>query len=155
VVESIRTIGETVSTELRYYISSLPADPVMFGTSVRAHWGIEDTLHYILDVVFGGGCLSDKNGNGPENRAFIRKIAFSLARSDTDSKRSIASRINNLALKGEVCCSLVVVRLWGSYLNNAQATQRVAKLPREPVSGFLGMNPFATNQRDGLVRTIP
>jgi hypothetical protein len=42
----------------------------------------------------------------------------------------------------------VVVRLRGSYLNNAQATQRVAKLPREPVSGFLGMNPFATNQFD-------
>jgi hypothetical protein len=54
--------------------------------------------------------------------------------------------INNLTLKGEVCCSLVVVRLRGSYLNNAQTTQRVAKLPREPVSGFLGMNPFATNQ---------
>jgi hypothetical protein len=54
--------------------------------------------------------------------------------------------MNNLALKGEVCCSLVVVRLRGSYLNNAQATQRVAKLLREPVSGFLGMNPFATNQ---------
>jgi predicted transposase YbfD/YdcC len=37
-VQSIRTVGETVTTEQRYYVSSLPADPVLFGSSVRAHW---------------------------------------------------------------------------------------------------------------------
>jgi predicted transposase YbfD/YdcC len=45
VVESIRTVGGTVSTELRYYISGLPADPVVFGANVRAHWVIENSLH--------------------------------------------------------------------------------------------------------------
>ncbi|MDR1251692.1 MAG: ISAs1 family transposase, partial [Treponema sp.] len=77
VVESIRTVGETVSTELRYYISSLPADPVVFGTSVRAHWGIEHSLHYVLAVAFGEDACRIKSGNGPENIAFIRKIALS------------------------------------------------------------------------------
>jgi predicted transposase YbfD/YdcC len=97
VVESIRTVGETVTTEQRYYISSLPADPVVFGSSVRAHWGIENSLHYVLDVAFGEDACRIKSGNGPENMAFIRKIALSLARSDTDSKRSIASRIKQMA----------------------------------------------------------
>jgi predicted transposase YbfD/YdcC len=96
-VESIRTIDETVTTEYRYYISSLPADPVVFGASVRAHWGIENSLHYVLDVAFGEDTCRIKSGNGPENIAFIRKIALSLARSDNDSKRSIASRIKQMA----------------------------------------------------------
>jgi predicted transposase YbfD/YdcC len=97
VVESIRTVGETTTTESRYYISSLPADPVIFGASVRAHWGIENSLHYVLDVAFGEDACRIKSGNGPENLALIRKIALSLARSDTRSKRSIASRIKQMA----------------------------------------------------------
>jgi predicted transposase YbfD/YdcC len=97
VVESIRMVGGTTTTELRYYISSLPADPVVFGTSVRAHWGTEHSLHYVLDVAFGEDACRIKSGNGPENRAFIRKIALSLARSDIDSKRSIVSRIKQMA----------------------------------------------------------
>jgi predicted transposase YbfD/YdcC len=97
VVESIRTIGEAVTIEQRYYISSLPADPVVFGASVRAHGGIENSLHYVLDVAFGEDACRIKSGNAPENRAFIRKIALSLARSDTQSKRSIAGRIKQMA----------------------------------------------------------
>jgi predicted transposase YbfD/YdcC len=93
VVESIRTIGETVTTELRYYVSSLPPDPVVLGSSVRAHWGIGNSLHYVLDVAFGEDACRIKSGNAPENMAFIRKIALSLARSDTGSKGSIASRL--------------------------------------------------------------
>jgi predicted transposase YbfD/YdcC len=97
VVESIRTIGETVSTEQRYYVSSLPPDPVVFGTSVRAHWGIENSLHYVLDVAFGEDDCRIQSGNAPENMAFIRKMALSLARSDRESKRSMTSRIKQMA----------------------------------------------------------
>jgi predicted transposase YbfD/YdcC len=101
VVQSIRTIGETVTTEQRYYVSSLPPDPVMLGSSVRAHWGIENSLHYVLDVAFGEDACRIKSGNAPENMAFIRKMAFSLARADTESKRSVASRIKYMAWSEE------------------------------------------------------
>jgi predicted transposase YbfD/YdcC len=101
VIESIRTIGETVTTEQRYYVTSLPADPVVFGTSVRAHWGIENSLHYILDVAFGEDACRIKSGNAPENLTFIRKIALSLARSDIQSTRSITSRIKQMAWSDE------------------------------------------------------
>jgi predicted transposase YbfD/YdcC len=97
VVESVRTVGEAVTTEQRYYVSSLPADPVVLGTSVRAHWGIENSLHYVLDVAFGEDACRIKSGNGPEDLTFIRKIALSLARSDSQSKRSIAGRIKQMA----------------------------------------------------------
>jgi hypothetical protein len=74
---------------------------VVFGTSVRAHWGIENSLHYVLDVAFGEDACRIKSGHGPENLAFIRKIAFSLARSDTQSSRSITSRIKQMAWSEE------------------------------------------------------
>jgi predicted transposase YbfD/YdcC len=101
VIESIRTLGETVTTEQRYYVTSLPADPVVFGASVRAHWGIENSLHYVLDVAFGEDACRIKSGHAPENLAFIRKIALSPARSDAQSSRSITSRIKQMAWSDE------------------------------------------------------
>jgi predicted transposase YbfD/YdcC len=100
-IESIRMVGEMVTAEQRYYVSSLPADPVLLGSSVRAHWGIENSLHYVLDVAFGEDACRIKSGNAPENLAFIRKIAFSLARSDIQSTRSIARRIKQMAWSEE------------------------------------------------------
>jgi predicted transposase YbfD/YdcC len=101
VVESIRTVGEKVTIEYRYYVSSLPADPEVFGSSARAHWGVENSLHYVLDVAFGEDACRIKSGNAPENMAFIRKIALSLARADSQSKSSIASRIKQMAWSEE------------------------------------------------------
>jgi hypothetical protein len=73
----------------------------VLGSSVRAHWGIENSLHYVLDVAFGEDACRIKSGNAPENMAFIRKIALSLARSDTGSTRSMASRIKQMAWSEE------------------------------------------------------
>jgi predicted transposase YbfD/YdcC len=106
-VESVRTLGETATTEQRYYVSSLPADPVVFGTSIRAHWGIENSLHYVLDVAFGEDDCRIKSGHAPENLAFIRRIALSLARSDTQSSRSMASRIKQMAWSEEYLEGLI------------------------------------------------
>jgi len=51
-VESIRTVDGKTSSEIRYYISSLMNDAKNFGTAVRSHWGIENPLHWVLDVGF-------------------------------------------------------------------------------------------------------
>lgn len=49
-VESVRTVDGTPTVETRYYISSLSNDAQLFGQSVRSHWGIENSLHWVLDV---------------------------------------------------------------------------------------------------------
>jgi predicted transposase YbfD/YdcC len=51
-VESWRTVDGKTTVEVRYYLSSLPVDVELFATAVRAHWGIENSLHYVLDVAF-------------------------------------------------------------------------------------------------------
>jgi hypothetical protein len=73
----------------------------VFGTCVRDHWGIENSLHYVLDAAFGEDACRIKSGNAPENMAFIRKIALSLARADSQSSRSIRSRIKQMAWTDE------------------------------------------------------
>jgi predicted transposase YbfD/YdcC len=49
-VESTRETGDKKETERRYFVSSLNADEELFAWAVRGHWGIENTLHYVLDV---------------------------------------------------------------------------------------------------------
>lgn len=77
-----RTIGEKTSTETRYFISSLEADAKELLRVIRAHWKIENTLHWSLDVNFGEDESRVRVGHAGENLALVRKIAMNLLRRD-------------------------------------------------------------------------
>ncbi len=77
-IESTRDIKGTVTTEKRYYISSLDADPKNLLRIVRQHWGIENKLHWVLDVCFGEDKSRIRKGNAPRNIAIIKKTALNL-----------------------------------------------------------------------------
>jgi predicted transposase YbfD/YdcC len=53
IVESSREVEGEITVERRHFVSGLPADGPQFAKAVRSHWGIENSLHYVLDVVFG------------------------------------------------------------------------------------------------------
>jgi predicted transposase YbfD/YdcC len=107
-VESTRETGEgEEKTERRYFISSLEADENLFAHAVRAHWGIENRLHYILDVVYGEDASRVRKDNGPRTLALIRKIALTVARSDKESKTSIRGRVQQMAWSEEYLESLL------------------------------------------------
>jgi predicted transposase YbfD/YdcC len=97
VADSRREVKGVVKSERRYFVSSLPADPQEFAKAARAHWGIENSLHYVLDVAFGEDNCRIRTDKGPENMAFIRKTALAIARSDTETKSSVAGRIKQMA----------------------------------------------------------
>ena len=78
-------------------MSSLAGEPEEFAKTVRAHWGIENSLHYVLDVAFREDDCRIRTDKGPENMGFIRKIALTIARSDTETKSSVAGRIKQMA----------------------------------------------------------
>jgi predicted transposase YbfD/YdcC len=100
-VESTREVKGKTTTERRYFVSSLPAAAEQFAHTVRAHWGIENSLHYVLDVAFGEDACRIKKDNGPENMAFIRKIVLTIARCDKETKSSVAGRIKQMAWSDE------------------------------------------------------
>ena len=71
--------GKT-STARRYYLSSAKLDAATFARAVRSHWGIENRLHWILDVVFRDDLARLRTGHGPENMAIIKHMAINLVR---------------------------------------------------------------------------
>jgi predicted transposase YbfD/YdcC len=108
VIEEWRDVNGKESTDRRYYVSSLPADPVVFAFAARAHWGIENGVHHVLDVAFREDACTIRRGNAPENLSVIRKIALALVRSDTESKKSIKKRLKMLAWSDEYFEKLLV-----------------------------------------------
>ena len=106
-VESARDTGEDVKTERRYFVSSLGADAEQFAHAVRAHWGIENRLHYMLDVVYREDACRVRKDYGPRTLALIRKIALTIARSDKKSKTSIRGRAQQMAWSEDYLESLL------------------------------------------------
>jgi predicted transposase YbfD/YdcC len=81
-IESTRRIGDTVSTEARHYLSSLPADAHRLQRIVRSHWGVENRLHWVLDLAFHEDSSRVRADHAPENLAIIRHLALNLLRRD-------------------------------------------------------------------------
>ena len=80
------------SVERRYYISSLPAKAAVLSNTVRAHWGIENSMHWVLDVAFREDDCRIRNGDAAQNFAILRRIALNLLKNDKVTKLGVASK---------------------------------------------------------------
>ena len=92
VVEASRTVGENYTVERRYYISSLPADAHRLAEAVRGHWGIENQMHWVLDVALREDESRIRRGHAAENMAVVRRIALNLLKHDTSVKLGMANK---------------------------------------------------------------
>lgn len=91
VVQSHRRLWNKDTFETRYFLSSLAADAVQFARYIRAHWGIENQLHWCLDVVFNEDASRIRKDHAPRNFSLLRRFALNLLRQDT-SKGSLAMK---------------------------------------------------------------
>lgn len=92
-VEAVRQCAngnETVHT--RYYILSTCPDAERLAAVVRAHWGIENNLHWVLDVAMGEDAARNRTGHGPQNLSLLRKLALNIIKAN-DDKGSIKGKI--------------------------------------------------------------
>ena len=92
VVERQRTVGTKISTERRYYISSLPADAARIAHAVRSHWEVENRLHWCLDVQFNEDQSTVRTGFAANNLAIVRHIVMNLLRLNKSRKGSIKTK---------------------------------------------------------------
>lgn len=93
-VRAKRIIGEKETSRTRYYISSLPLDAAEFARAVRAHWSIENNLHWTLDMSFREDASRMRTGYSAENFAMIRRVALTLVKRDSASTKSLRRRRN-------------------------------------------------------------
>jgi predicted transposase YbfD/YdcC len=87
-----RHIGEKVSIESRYYISSLLGNAQEMLWAVREHWGIENRVHWVLDIAFREDESRVRKGHGQQNLATMRHLALNLLRQETTSKGGIKAK---------------------------------------------------------------
>lgn len=85
--------GQIVPTVTRhYYLSSLAPQAARLMSAIRAHWGIENSLHWVLDVAFGEDDCRVRRDHAPQNLATLRKLTLNLLRQDTKTKCGIKGR---------------------------------------------------------------
>ncbi|MDF2549024.1 MAG: Transposase [Chlamydiales bacterium] len=105
-IKSERSLpGKALSSEKRYYISSLPACALKIADAIRKHWGIENQAHWILDVAFREDEQDANAGNIAENMSLIRRLALNLLKQEKSAKcgievkRQMSGWDNNYLLK--------------------------------------------------------
>jgi predicted transposase YbfD/YdcC len=97
-VEATREIGDKVSVERRYYLSSLPQDVALFAKAVRGHWAIENQCHWVLDVVFREDHSRARSGHAIANLGLLRRLALNILRQDKSLARGIHRKQLHAAL---------------------------------------------------------
>jgi len=91
-VEAIREIGAHRTVERRYYLSSLPLGAETFARAVRGHWGVENKLHWVLDVQLREDQSRARAGYAAENLATLRRLALNLLKREKTKKRGIKGK---------------------------------------------------------------
>ena len=86
----VERVSETadgkVQTDRRYYISSLKMNPELISEAIRSHWGVENNVHWCLDVVFGEDQSRARTLNAAKNLGLLRNMALNILRQDNCKK---------------------------------------------------------------------
>lgn len=100
-VERTRHLWNKVTHEVQFYLSSLPADAQNLGQTIRTHWGIENQVHWTLDVTFNEDRCRIRSCHSPRNFALLRRMALNALNRETTLKRSLRQKMKRAAMNND------------------------------------------------------
>jgi len=103
-----RQLWNKTTIEVRYYISSLPAGAQVLAHAVRTHWGIENSVHWTLDVTFREDASRIRTGSSPQNFALLRRIALNQLQRETSVRASIRMKRYRAALDNQYAAKVLL-----------------------------------------------
>ncbi len=98
IVERTRHLWNKVTHEVQFYLSSLPADAQNLGHAIRTHWGIENQVHWTLDVIFNEDRCRIRSCHSPRNFALLRRMALNALNQEKSLKRSLRQKMKRAAM---------------------------------------------------------
>lgn len=100
-VERTRHLWNKVTHEVQFYLSSLPADAQNLGNAIRTHWGIENQVHWTLDVTFSEDDCRIRSGNAPRNFALLRRMALNALNLEKTLPRSLRQKSKRASMNND------------------------------------------------------
>ena len=101
IVERVRHLWNKTTREVQFYLSSLPVDAQLNGRAIRQHWGIENQVHWSLDVTFNEDKSRIRSLNSPQNFALVRRLALNAVNTEITLKRSLRQKIKRAAMNND------------------------------------------------------
>ena len=105
-VTRTREINGSIAYETAYYLLSASLSPARFGEVVRAHWGIENGLHWVLDVTMNEDQSRNRKGHGPQNLGLLRRWALNTCKLE-GSKGSIKGKLKRAGWNNDYLAQLL------------------------------------------------
>lgn len=111
VVERTRHLRKETTHEIQFYLSSLPGDSPYSARAIRQHWGIENSLHWVLDVTFKEDACRVRSLHSPHNLALIRRFALNTLNSEHTFKGSLKQKSKRAAMDNNYMITLLTTVL--------------------------------------------
>ena len=122
-VVRVRHLWNKTTHEVQFYLTSLESDAHKLGQAIRLHWGIENGLHWTLDVTFKEDDCRVRTGHAPQNLAILRRIALNALNREQSFRRSTRQKSNRAAMDNNYMLKILAACLTQIDENSQPACQ--------------------------------
>ncbi len=110
-VVRVRHLWNKTTREVQFYLTSLDCDARKLGQAIRLHWGVENGLHWTLDVTFNEDACRVRTGHAPQNLSLLRRIALNALNLEQSFKRSNRQKSNRAAMDNNYMLTILAACL--------------------------------------------
>ena len=107
----VRHLWNKTTREVQFYLTSLDCDARKLGQAIRLHWGVENSLHWSLDVTFHEDACRIRTGHAPQNLSLLRRIALNALNLEQSIKRSNRQKSHRAAMDNKYMLTILAACL--------------------------------------------